>query len=170
MARNSWLHETARTYRDIRILQHAFGTDKNPKNGKGCSIALGAAIGISIVLLIWFILSVKSASQVEPTPTSTAVPTEEEQTEVKNSVNVQPSVAPTLTPIPTPTINPKLLIRYEEEGQCLIKGNINSKGEKIYHIPGSSSYASTKIDTKAGERWFCTEYDALRAGWHSPGQ
>ena len=83
---------------------------------------------------------------------------------------------PTITP--TPTINPRLLIRYSREvaqngkvyEECLIKGNINSKGEKIYHVPGSSSYDSTKIDTKAGERWFCTEYDAIRAGWHAPGQ
>ena len=82
------------------------------------------------------------------------------------------------TAVPTPTINPRLLIRYSQEvsqggrvyEQCLIKGNINSKGEKIYHLPGSSSYDSTKIDTSQGERWFCTEYDAIRAGWHAPGQ
>jgi hypothetical protein len=29
---------------------------------------------------------------------------------------------------------------------CLIKGNISSKGNKIYHRPGSSSYGATKIN------------------------
>lgn len=48
---------------------------------------------------------------------------------------------------------------------CLIKGNINSKGKKIYHVPGSHAYRVTQIDEVAGERWFCTEGDALRAGW-----
>jgi len=88
------------------------------------------------------------------------------------------TITPSPTISPTPTIPPKLLIRYEEEyamggkmyTRCLIKGNINSKGDKIYHIPGSTSYDATKIDTSAGERWFCTEYDAIRAGWHAPGQ
>ena len=42
------------------------------------------------------------------------------------------------------------------QDECLIKGNINSKGEKIYHVPGSSGYASTKIEPDKGERWFCT--------------
>ena len=37
-------------------------------------------------------------------------------------------------------------------------------------MPGSPSYDATKIDTSQGERWFCTEYDAIRAGWHAPGQ
>lgn len=52
---------------------------------------------------------------------------------------------------------------------CLIKGNINQKKEKIYHTPWSSPhYKRTKIDTGKGERWFCTESDARRAGWRAP--
>eukprot|EP00882_Tetradesmus_deserticola_P002244 GHRQ01002396.1.p1 GENE.GHRQ01002396.1~~GHRQ01002396.1.p1 ORF type:complete len:345 (+),score=130.59 GHRQ01002396.1:162-1196(+) len=54
--------------------------------------------------------------------------------------------------------------------QCsgaLIKGNINSKGEKIYHTPASGSYARVQIDQKAGERYFCTEQEALAAGWRA---
>lgn len=50
-----------------------------------------------------------------------------------------------------------------------IKGNIstgkNTKGEKIYHIPGWPSYSATKIDTSKGERWFSTEREAIKAGW-----
>jgi endonuclease YncB( thermonuclease family) len=47
-----------------------------------------------------------------------------------------------------------------------IKGNISKpSGERIYHVPGSSSYDETRIDETDGERWFCTEDDARRAGW-----
>lgn len=49
---------------------------------------------------------------------------------------------------------------------CVIKGNISSpKKEKIYHLPTCASYKQTVIDTAAGERWFCSEKDALDAGW-----
>ena len=51
---------------------------------------------------------------------------------------------------------------------CLIKGNINSKGTKIYHAPGSSSYGATKINESKGERWFCSEEQARQAGWRAP--
>jgi endonuclease YncB( thermonuclease family) len=49
-----------------------------------------------------------------------------------------------------------------------IKGNINRKGERIYHVPGSRSYDETIIDESKGERWFCTEQEAIRAGWRAP--
>jgi endonuclease YncB( thermonuclease family) len=49
-----------------------------------------------------------------------------------------------------------------------IKGNINGKGEHIYHVPGSSSYDATVIDESKGERWFCPEDDARRSGWRAP--
>lgn len=48
---------------------------------------------------------------------------------------------------------------------CLIKGNINSSGDKIYHTPGQRYYDKTQIDESAGERWFCTEDEAISAGW-----
>ncbi|DBA90564.1 TPA: hypothetical protein ACH3X1_003806 [Trebouxia sp. C0004] len=50
---------------------------------------------------------------------------------------------------------------------CKIKGNINSKGEKIYHVPGGRYYDSTQIDLPQGERWFCTERQAKDAGWRA---
>lgn len=52
--------------------------------------------------------------------------------------------------------------------ECVIKGNINRKGDKIYHAPWSRSYNRTKISTAKGERWFCTEDEALAAGWRAP--
>ncbi len=57
----------------------------------------------------------------------------------------------------------------ETGSKCLIKGNINRKGDKIYHTPwGSRDYKRTKINTKKGERWFCDEAEALAAGWRAP--
>lgn len=50
-------------------------------------------------------------------------------------------------------------------GECPIKGNISSKGERIYHMPGGGYYDRTKIDEAKGERWFCTEEEAVEAGW-----
>jgi endonuclease YncB( thermonuclease family) len=52
----------------------------------------------------------------------------------------------------------------QSEG-CLIKGNINSEGRKIYHLPGTTAYGRTRIDENSGERWFCSEADAVDAGW-----
>ena len=51
---------------------------------------------------------------------------------------------------------------------CLIKGNINKKGDRIYHVPGWKDYDKTDIDVEMGEQWFCTEQDALDAGWRAP--
>lgn len=51
---------------------------------------------------------------------------------------------------------------------CTIKGNIGSSGAKIYHVPGISSYGATRIDETKGERWFCSEEEALAAGWRAP--
>ena len=53
----------------------------------------------------------------------------------------------------------------QPERHCLIKGNINSKGVRIYHPPGCKYYGSTVIDPKRGERWFCSEQEAVAAGW-----
>ena len=51
---------------------------------------------------------------------------------------------------------------------CPIKGNINSKHQKIYHIPCSKHYEKTEVRTVDGERWFCSEDEARTAGWRAP--
>ena len=53
-------------------------------------------------------------------------------------------------------------------GNCQIKGNINSKDDRIYHVPGSRSYGATRINESKGERWFCSEAEARAAGWRAP--
>ena len=47
---------------------------------------------------------------------------------------------------------------------CAIKGNVTQHG-KIYHMPWSPWYAQIKMDPDRGRRWFCTEAEAVAAGW-----
>ncbi len=68
------------------------------------------------------------------------------------------ATAPVAVPSPTDT-------GANASGSCVIKGNVNSSGEMIYHLPGCGSYDKTKIDESRGERWFCSESEALAAGW-----
>ena len=48
--------------------------------------------------------------------------------------------------------------------KCTIKGNVNRRGERIYHLPNSHNYCSINM-AKPGKRWFCTEDEAKAAGW-----
>ena len=58
-----------------------------------------------------------------------------------------------------------------DRGACNIKGNISRKsGRRIYHVPGDSDYARTRISRSHGERWFCTESEARAAGWRRAGR
>ncbi|MGQ9572176.1 MAG: thermonuclease family protein [Dehalococcoidia bacterium] len=68
----------------------------------------------------------------------------------------------------TPTVCPPEGPFCDYSGTCepVIKGNISTRtGERIYHVPGGEFYDSTVIDEAAGERWFCTEQEAVEAGW-----
>lgn len=86
-------------------------------------------------------------------------------------VVVLPTVTPTPEPPPLPTIEPEV-VPEEEVGEstpvppeALIKGNISSSGEKIYHMPDGAYYDQVKIDESKGEMWFRSEEDAIAAGW-----
>ncbi len=50
---------------------------------------------------------------------------------------------------------------------CAIKGNVNAKGERIYHTPASPWYGRVRIDAARGQRWFCTAAEAEAAGWRA---
>ena len=86
------------------------------------------------------------------TPVITPSPSQTETSVVAPVVTTPPSLQTETNIIITPT-------------SCVIKGNINSSGEMIYHLPGCSSYNVTKIDESRGEKWFCSESQALVAGW-----
>jgi endonuclease YncB( thermonuclease family) len=65
---------------------------------------------------------------------------------------------------PKPSLSPLAQLQ-EQRAACVIKGNISSNGERIYHLPGQRYYDKTQIDASKGERWFCTEQEAVQAGW-----
>ena len=48
---------------------------------------------------------------------------------------------------------------------CVFKGNVDVFGRRIYHTPWSQWYALTKVTEGNGDRWFCSEMDAVAAGW-----
>jgi endonuclease YncB( thermonuclease family) len=52
---------------------------------------------------------------------------------------------------------------------CAIKGNVNARGERIYHMPWQPFYGKVRMDATdiaaRGKRWFCNETEALAAGW-----
>jgi hypothetical protein len=50
---------------------------------------------------------------------------------------------------------------------CAIKGNVNSKGEKIYHTPDGAFYDRTDIKPEEGDRWFCSSAEAEAAGFRA---
>ena len=59
--------------------------------------------------------------------------------------------------------------------QPVIKGISDSvagvaTGAGVYFKPGDSGYVDAFVDVTAGDRWFCTEDEAIDAGWgHAPG-
>jgi len=61
----------------------------------------------------------------------------------------------------------KMMSGNDAPGDCHIKGNINSEGVHIYHVPGGKWYDRTKVSTEKGERWFCSEAEAADAGWRA---
>jgi micrococcal nuclease len=74
---------------------------------------------------------------------------------------------------PTPGATSKSEARCPEgclvppEPLCTIKGNVNSNGGRIYHLPGGSLYQRTVINVEEGDRWFCTTKEAEGAGFRA---
>jgi endonuclease YncB( thermonuclease family) len=52
---------------------------------------------------------------------------------------------------------------------CAIKGNVTAHGH-IYHMPWSPWYGKVKVDEAKGERWFCSEAEAISSGWRAAAQ
>lgn len=57
--------------------------------------------------------------------------------------------------------------RNDQGSNCPIKGNVSESG-RIYHVPWSPWYEKTSVNAKRGERWFCSEDEAIAAGWRAP--
>ncbi len=57
-------------------------------------------------------------------------------------------------------------IKYDWWNNCTIKWNVSfDSWKKIYHVPWCSHYNDTKIDPDYGERYFCSEEEAINAWW-----
>lgn len=112
-----------------------------------------------------------TAMPAAPTPTEEPAPTSAPHTTRAPA----PTILPTSLPSPIPTAPPTVAIVLKGVApvgeacppEAPIKGNIvdrgERKGEKIYHVPGSSSYQQTKP-----ERCFATAADAESAGFRAP--
>lgn len=49
-------------------------------------------------------------------------------------------------------------------GGCAIKGNVSGAG-RIYHLPWDPWYGKVRMEGGHRKRWFCTEAEAVAAGW-----
>jgi hypothetical protein len=99
-----------------------------------------------------------TASLHAPTATQEVIPTE---------IVIEPTETPLFS---EPTATQQALSSCpqgcsEPLPDCLIKGNINNEGVKIYHSPKQDYYEQTKISPEKGERWFCTSTEAEANGW-----
>ncbi len=66
-------------------------------------------------------------------------------------------------PEPRPVAKTKQPVRprsYRNQHGCAIKGNRSRRGDWIYHLPGQQYYEQTRP-----EELFCTEEEAIRAGY-----
>ncbi len=64
----------------------------------------------------------------------------------------------------------KCLSKKPDQSGCDIKGNIHhGDGENIYTLPGCQSYPNTIIQKDLGDRWFCIEAEAIKAGFRRSG-
>ena len=48
---------------------------------------------------------------------------------------------------------------------CPVKGNVNSKGNKIYHLPSGLYYQRVQIREDQGDKCFSTEMQAIEFGF-----
>ncbi len=56
-----------------------------------------------------------------------------------------------------------------EEG-CVIAGTIASSGERLYFGPLDHGYATKSVNEARGERWFCSDEAARKAGFRRPDE
>lgn len=75
-----------------------------------------------------------------------------------------PKFGGTLPPLPS-TDSQSQQCDFSGTSESLIKGKIDGAGQKAYYLPGNSAYSALRVVTALGDRFFCTEFDAIAAGW-----
>jgi len=53
----------------------------------------------------------------------------------------------------------------QSEETKIIKGNVAAGGGKQYYLTNHRYYEVIEVDIDKGERWFCSEKDAIRMGF-----
>ncbi|MCJ7827595.1 thermonuclease family protein [Patescibacteria group bacterium] len=48
---------------------------------------------------------------------------------------------------------------------CVVKGNMGDSGHRWYHLPEFRHYDQTNIRLDKADQWFCSEKEALKAGF-----
>ena len=49
---------------------------------------------------------------------------------------------------------------------CPIKGQV-AGGARVYVLPWSPEYGRVRVSRARGDRWFCSEKEAIAAGWRA---
>lgn len=62
----------------------------------------------------------------------------------------------------TQAVNPK-------QPECNIKANIGQQ-DNIYYLPDCGVYPNVILELYKGDQWFCTEAEAIKAGFRKPAQ
>ena len=80
-------------------------------------------------------------------------------------IRVLPFYGGTLPLPPAPVIESQIC-QYSGTTEPAIKGNRDPRtGDLTYYVPGNLLYSTTVVDQGQGDRWFCTEAEAVAAGW-----
>lgn len=48
---------------------------------------------------------------------------------------------------------------------CIVKANYDKHGHRWYHLPDFRHYGQTNVNFENGDQWFCTEEEAIKAGF-----
>jgi len=52
-----------------------------------------------------------------------------------------------------------------DESGCVIKGNLDRNDVRYYHLPEFRHYDQVEMNFEHGDRWFCSEEEAIKAGF-----
>ena len=147
-----------------------------PKNPKSKLPILGSALGLGLVAFGGIVIStnrnffnfnvatspkISSAAPLPKTASSTVAKSSvATPKKIVSSPHTKPNVASPQS-VASPTV-----VEPSAVTDCNIKGNISvSSGKKFYHLQGMPEYEITQIDIFKGERYFCTETEAIASGW-----
>ena len=50
-------------------------------------------------------------------------------------------------------------------GPCEVKGNYDIHGKRYYHLPSFRHYSQVVVNSDKADRWFCSEAEAIEAGF-----